>query len=91
MAHNKSLTELLSLAEISDFPSIDLHYKRKGINFSVCKIEDNVWILKVVGKGVTWSKRFTDYKEIFNYKIPQGIFPSEYFSGIIPASHVWIK
>ncbi len=80
MAHNKSLTELLSLAEIDDtYPSIDLHYKRKGIHFSVCKIDTGLWLLKVTGNGCTWSKRFTNYKEVFLYKIPQGLFPDKYF------------
>jgi len=74
MAHNKSLIEILSLCGKFNNPSIDLYYSRNGINFNICKIGDNSWILKVFGKGCNWSKVFNDYKEIFEYKIPQGLF-----------------
>ena len=54
---------------------MDLHYKHKGIHFSICKVDrfTNEWRLKVYGKGSSWSKLFTDYQQLLHYEIPIGI------------------
>ncbi len=75
MAKNISLNTLIGLNADNSYSVMDINWNRKGIHFSISKVDKDtsIWCLKVFGKGSTWSKLFTDYKQIFHYEIPIGI------------------